>query len=123
MEIDARGIDALARMAKELGRPEGARRISDATLEAARTVAATAKSIAPARSGRLRSTIRASRKKANARVSSGPPRAVYAAMIHFGSRRRNITPNKFLFRAADRHVQETETLVLAAMAATWEDLV
>lgn len=63
----------------------------------------------PVRTGRLRSTLRASKTKTSATVRIGGIRSVqYAPPIHWGWKDRNITPNPFMQRAKE----QTEPRVL-----------
>jgi hypothetical protein len=59
-------------------------------------VAQLARGMAPARSGRLRSTIRAERAEALASVTAGGAGVPYAGPIHFGWAARNIAAQPFL---------------------------
>jgi len=65
---------------------------------AASTVRAAGSAGAPRRTGRLAGSLVGTSEKAAAVIRSG---LVYAPVIHWGSRARNIAPNPFLTRAAD----------------------
>jgi len=80
--------------------------IKKAALESAEIVANSSRAIAPTRSGRLMSTIRAATLLKGAVVRAGGARAPYSNPIHWGwfyDRRnghpRNIRPNPFFVRA------------------------
>lgn len=76
------------------------------------TVAGTAKTKVPVRSGRLERSVRGKATKTSARVEagnnrkSGPSSVPYAAPIHFGWGRRGIRPQPFLYEALDDRRQE-----------------
>jgi len=76
------------------------------------TVAGTAKTKVPVRSGRLQKSVRGRGTKTAARVmagnnrKSGPSSVPYAAPIHFGWARRGIRPQPFLYEALDDRRQE-----------------
>jgi hypothetical protein len=68
--------------------------------EAAQTVAAEARSIAPVLSGKLRRTVKGSGTKTRGTVSAGGS-IPYAGVIHFGWPRHNIAPQPFIYDALD----------------------
>lgn len=70
--------------------------------EVAELVEDRAEDLVPVASGRLRDTIRTSRRKTGASVLAGGRSLVpYAGPIHFGWRARNIEPQPFLYDALD----------------------
>lgn len=69
--------------------------------EGAELVAATARELVPARTGRLRKSIRAGATQFTGTVRAGSSSVPYAAPIHFGWPRRNISPQPFLYDALD----------------------
>jgi Bacteriophage HK97-gp10, putative tail-component len=81
--------------------------------EAAEPVATTAKTLAPHDTGRLAATIRTGATRRSATVKAGGRRAPGTPLIHFGAvrdartgRRRNISPQPFLYRALDSRRDE-----------------
>lgn len=114
------GLDGTIKALKAIGTPT--RAISAAGLESANIVAGEARSIAPARTGNLRSTIRPGRTQYGASIQAGGNQAVYAKPIHWGWLRdrktaralaspkgyilRGIKPNPFLAKALGYKRQE-----------------
>lgn len=110
---------------KKAGRGE----LRSVYMGAARVVEIAAKSEAPARSGKLRGSIRSQATVRGAKVVAGGGKLVYAAPIHWGwpsrpnkARRIRggpIKPNKFLMRARD----DNADVVADALARGLEDLI
>lgn len=65
----------------------------------------------PVLSGDLRGTVRPSQTKNKAVVRAGSKRTPYAGPIHFGWRKRNIRPQRFLTEA----IQKTQSEVLKTL--------
>lgn len=86
--------------------------MKQAHLEGAKLVRGVALGLAPARTGRLRETIRAAGTVKSGRVRAGFKRVPYAGPIHFGWRARDISPQPFLYDALDARRSE----VMAAYA-------
>jgi len=86
---------------------------------AAEIVERQAKTEVPVRSGNLRNTIRSSGQQRGGVVSAGRAKVPYAGPIHFGWGRRRIHPNPFLYRAADKRVNEVTEAYLAQVYEIW----
>jgi len=71
------------------------------------------------RSGNLKNTIRSSGQQRGGVVSAGRAKVPYAGPIHFGWGRRRIHPNPFLYRAADKRVDEVTEAYLAQVYEIW----
>lgn len=69
------------------------------------------KAEAPVRRGKLRGSVRGTRRAGGAQVLIGRTSVPYAGPIIFGWRRRNIAPNPFPYRALARHEAELIELV------------
>jgi hypothetical protein len=102
--VRVEGLDSTIRALKAIGTP--AQEIKKAGLESAELVANSARAIAPRRSGKLISTIKASVLLKGAVVRSGGARAPYSNPIHWGwffdrdrGFARNIKPNPFFSKA------------------------
>lgn len=108
------GLDKTIEALQAIGTPTKA--ISAAGVESGRIVAQAAKPLAPARTGRLRSSIKNIRTKYGAAVRAGGPGLEYSKPVHWGWERvgaghrgkltvggprsyRNIPPNPFLAEA------------------------
>lgn len=81
----------------------------------AQIVADQAADRAPARSGRLRASIRGSGTNTAAIVRAGRAAVPYAAPIHWGWPRRHIRPNPFIYTAAEHTQPAWEIQYLAAI--------
>jgi HK97 gp10 family phage protein len=86
---------------------------------AAEIVERQARSEVPVRSGNLKNTIRSSGQQRGGVVSAGRAKVPYAGPIHFGWGRRRIHPNPFLYRAADKRVDEVTEAYLAQVYEIW----
>ncbi len=90
--------------------------LKKANAEVAAIVATEAKAIVPRRSGDLADTIRSSGQAKAGVVRAGFARVPYAGPIHFGWPHHNIAPNPFLYKAADRRVDEVVESYAKALA-------
>jgi hypothetical protein len=90
------GLDDTIKGLKLLG--ASAKEISDVGYVISREVATRARSLAPSRTGALRTSIVAARTNKGARLQTRKP-LVYAAPIHWGWPSRNIRPNVFMLKA------------------------
>jgi len=72
--------------------------LKDVNIAVANMVAA--RSVAPYRSGKLKSTVRPSRAVSRARIMVGKKAVPYAGPIHWGWRDRGITADPFISKAA-----------------------
>ena len=88
-------------------------------LRAAEPVLVAARQTVPVRTGALSSSIRAVRSARGVKVRAGGARVPYAKAIHFGWPSHNIKPNKFLFRAVDRTVDEVTTIYETGVIEIW----
>jgi len=86
---------------------------------AAEIVERQARTEVPVRSGNLKNTIRSSGQQRGGVVSAGRAKVPYAGPIHFGWGRRRIHPNPFLYRAADKRVDEVTEAYLAQVYEIW----
>lgn len=93
------------------------RELKGAGLEAATLVAQTASSYAPSETGALRGSIRAAGQAKGAVVRAGSAKLPYAGVIHFGWAQRSISPDPFLYDAADARFAEVEALYLERVSA------
>lgn len=122
IELDRSSIDGIYKIVRLLD-TGAARQISDAAYEAAKLVQSTARVMAPEQTGALRNSIRSQRRGGNARViAGGTSRVPYAKVVHFGSPRRNIRPDKFMFRAADARFDQAASLFLVAVEEIWNEV-
>lgn len=90
------GLDDTIKGLKLLG--ASAKEISNVGYEISREVATRARSLAPSRTGALRTSIVAARTNKGARLQTRKP-LLYAAPIHWGWPSRNIRPNVFMLKA------------------------
>jgi hypothetical protein len=86
---------------------------------AAEIVERQARTEVPVRSGNLKNTIRSSGQQRGGVVSAGRAKVPYAGPIHFGWGRRRIHPNPFLYRAADKRVDEVTEAYLSQVYEIW----
>jgi phage gpG-like protein len=82
-------------------------------------VAKTARGIVPVGTGRLQKSIKGVATARGAKVRAGRSAVPYAGPIHFGWGRRNIFPQPFLYRAADRRVNDVVDQYLAQIFQIW----
>ena len=116
--IRVEGIDKLRRALVKLD--EAAKEdFKAAGKTAAEIVERQARSEVPVRSGDLKNTIRSSGQQRGGVVSAGRAKVPYAGPIHFGWGRRRIHPNPFLYRAADKRVDEVTEAYLAQVYEIW----
>lgn len=80
--------------------------LKEAHREAAEIVAKRATQVVPEVSGTLKGSIRASGTQTKGIVRAGRKSVPYAGVIHFGWPRRNISPQPYLYEAADDRVNE-----------------
>lgn len=115
-------IEGLGKFRRALGKldAEATQDFKTAGYEAAGIVVKEGKLQAPVRTGRLRDTIRAAKIASGARVYAGKKATPYAGPIHFGWFRRGILPNPFLYRAADKRVEEVVDTYLAQVYETYQ---
>jgi len=64
-------------------------------------VATTARTLSPKRTGRLAGSVRNKATRTRGTISAGRVSIPYAAVIHFGWPRHNISPNPFLYAAIE----------------------
>lgn len=98
--VQIEGLRELTKALNQLG-DDAKNDIKSVHADAAKDVKQAAARKAPVRSGRLRSSLRSSGTKRDGRVKAGSARVPYAGPIHFGWRKRNITPQPFLYDALD----------------------
>ena len=102
--IKVEGLQQTIRQLQALGADKS--EISNANYEAAQTLIKEATPLVPVRSGRLRSTLRASRAQMYAQAKAGSSQVPYANPIHWGWFRdkqtgvnRNVKPQPFFAKA------------------------
>lgn len=88
-------------------------------LQAAQPVVAAARQTVPVMTGALSSSIRAVKSTRGVKVRAGGVRVPYAKAIHFGWPSHNIKPNKFLFRAVDRSIDEVTSIYEQGVIDIW----
>ena len=116
--VQIEGLNKLLRALEKLD-DEAKQSFKDAGLKVGKFVAEKARGEAPVRSGRLQRTIRPVATGRGAKVRVGSARVPYAGPIHFGWRKRNIEPNKFLYRAVDKSVDEALDMYLKEIYTIW----
>lgn len=122
IEYNRADLDNIYRMVRILD-AGAARQISDAAYEAAKMIQTSARAMVPVKSGALQSSIRPRRKGGSAQVTGGgTAKVVYAKVIHFGSPRRNIKPNKFMFRGADANLDQAAEKFMLAVEDIWNEV-
>ena len=104
--IEVQGAKELRRAIRKAEAQDLKAELKKAHREGGDMAADEARRIVPRRSGDLGGSIRASGLQTKGVVRSGRAKVPYAGVIHFGWPRRNITPQPFLYEAADRRVLE-----------------
>jgi hypothetical protein len=119
--ITVQGLRGLNRDLRDLSEDLG-RAAKAAARDAVEPVADTARSIAPYDEGTLRATIKTGATLRAATIKAGGRRAPGAPLLHFGAvrdrrsgRRRNISPDPFLYVALDRRRQDVRDAYLAQL--------
>ena len=97
--VQVRGAKEFRKAMKGMG--ADLKDLTAANKEAARTVLEAAKENAPVLSGHLRASGRTKATRTQARVMFGGDAIPYAGVIHFGWPAHGISPNPFLYDAAD----------------------
>lgn len=110
-------IKGLNRLLRQLGNlePNIKAEVKKVNLDLAGTVASTARSIVPVRSGKLQTSIRTGSTVRSGVVRAGKKLVPYAGPIHFGWPKHNISPNTFLWDALDRRRDEVARRHLDAL--------
>jgi hypothetical protein len=123
LSVDVEGVKELQARIRDLGDAELRKELRDANKSVAQAVVDAALPNVPARSGRLRQSVKASATQTAAYGKAGSPaRVPYAAAIHWGTGPRpgtrgphNIIGRPFLWDAADqtinRAVREYEDMI------------
>jgi len=122
--VKIEGLNKLVRDLKQLD-PDVARGLRRDHLDMADNVAATAKGLAPKRSGRLRASVRSGASQRSGVVRAGNKAVPYAGPIHFGwasrpNRARGwrggpISPQPFLYDAIDKRRDEITAAYLRTL--------
>ena len=99
MPIKVTGLRELVKGLEEMGTE--VTDLKDAFGKISAKAAQLGSSFAPKRSGRLASSVKGSKTKNKAVVKAGGARVPYTHAIHWGWKKRNISPNPFLRRADD----------------------
>jgi hypothetical protein len=89
--------------------------LTAANKEAAKTVLEAAKENSPVLSGQLRASGRAKATRTSGRVMFGGSTVPYAGVIHFGWPAHGISPNPFMYDAADDRADEVAGAYQAAI--------
>lgn len=116
--VEIEGLNKLLRALEQLD-DEAKKSFKDVGSRVGQLVAAQGREEVPVRSGALRGTIRAANTARGAKVRAGSRKVPYAGPIHFGWRARNIEPNKFLYRAVDKKVDEALDMYLREVHNIW----
>ena len=103
--IEVEGLKELSRDLKKLDK-ELLKELKAVNKDAAEVVATEARVLVPVRSGRLKSSIKASGTQAAGLVRAGKAGVPYTKVIHFGWARHNIKPQPFLYEALDKRKSE-----------------
>lgn len=112
------GLNKLLRALEQLD-GEAKQNFREAGKWAGEEVAKTARTIVPVQTGRLQKTIKGVSTGRGAKVTAGRTAVPYAGPIHFGWGRRNIFPQPFLYRAADRRVGDVVDRYLKQVYDVW----
>ena len=114
--IEVKGAKELRRALRLLGDKELTQELKQAHKAAGEVVAETARSLVPARTGRLRASIKSAAVARGVKVVAGGGKVLYAGPIHFGWPTRPnkargwrggpIRPQPFLYDAADRRIAD-----------------
>lgn len=116
--VEVKGLRALSRDLKRVD-DDMAKKLREIAKDAAETVASTARTLVPYRSGDLQASIRAGATARSGVVRVGKRAVPYAGPIHFGWLRRHIAPQPFLYQALDRR----RTEVVEAFERQVEELI
>ena len=106
-----RGIEKLDDQAKKDFKQAGKR--------AGEIVVKAAQSEVPVVSGRLQKSIRAATTARGVKIRAGSARVPYAGPIHFGWQSRNIVANPFMYRAADKKLNEVVLSYYDEIISIW----
>lgn len=112
--VKVEGLGKVIRQIKQI-EPELVNDLKAANRVIADDVTGTAKQLAPARSGKLRASVRPGATARTGLVRAGKRAVPYAAPIHFGWPDRGIEPRPFLYDALDERRPEVERAYLAAI--------
>lgn len=114
-------VDGLNKLLRALEKLDDAAKqdFKDAGKQAGQIVADQAKIEVPVLTGRLQGSIKAGLTGRGAKVYAGRASVPYAGPIHFGWGRRNIYPNPFLYRAADKRIDEVVDRYLTEIYNVW----
>ena len=116
--VEIEGLNKLLRALEKLDE-EAKQSFKDVGGRVGQLVAQQAREEVPVRSGNLRDTIRAANTGRGAKVRAGSKRVPYSGPIHFGWPKRNITGNRFLYRAIDKKVDVALDMYLEEVHKIW----
>lgn len=106
-------VHGLAALEQALAAAGGSLRdLSDLHADVSRVVTTKAGTLAPRRTGRLAASLRGVGAADAAVMGSTVP---YAAVVHWGSKRRHITARPFLLQAVEATTAQTERLYLTKL--------
>jgi len=98
--VKIEGLKALNKHIRSLKDDELNAAMKKVNHDAGTIVSKSGKTRAPTVSGKLKASIKSSKSKAYVQVQVGTrAKTPYAGPIHFGWRKRNIRPNKFMYKA------------------------
>ena len=104
VEIHITGVKEFVAKARKAGDRDSLAAVKAGNKEGAEIVAKEAKVLVPKRSGKLGRSIRANASIKRGVVAAGRASLPYAGPIHFGWKAHNITPQPFIYDAADKRV-------------------
>lgn len=133
--VNVEGLDELRRVLRRVGNKELQATLKAAHQAAARVVVLKALPHVPARSGRLRTSVRALGSQKSGRALAGGARVPYAAAIHWGRKEGNvgsppgnhrgrnvIVGRPFLRNAADDSLSDIEAAVLGEYRSMFDGI-
>lgn len=109
-QVTVSGINGLVRALRKAQDQDALAVMKRTGLDAAGLVHAAAAPLVPIRSGRLLRTLRGGATPRGGIVRAGTKAVPWAGPIHFGWPARNISPNTFLYTAADQRRDEVRAL-------------
>lgn len=119
MTIRVEGVSEVRRALRKMD--GGAQDLKEAHAEGAAVVAAEARALVPYRTGVLAGSIRSSGQARAGVVRAGRASVPYAGPIHFGWAKHGISPQPFLYEAADRRADEVRDRYLRGLRSLARD--
>jgi hypothetical protein len=112
--VRVEGLGKVLRQIKQID-PDLVAELKIANRAIADDVVLTARALAPQKTGKLKGSARAGASNRTGIVRAGGARVPWAGPIHFGWKKRNISPQPFLYDALDERRDEVEQRYLAAL--------